>query len=109
MSAKLKTYADEFKAKVVLETLREEQTVNEIASKRRVVPRSIHNWKRLFLENMHYVFHPDKAAQIYKDRCRAQQEEIDELHRQIGELSAQLVWAKKKSREAGLDRQKTDD
>lgn len=109
MSAKLKTYSDEFKASVVLESLREERTINEIASKRRVVPRSIHNWKNVFLENMHYVFHPDKAARIYKDRCRTQQEEIDELHRQLGELSAQLVWAKKKSRQAGIDDQKTND
>ncbi|MFA6138498.1 MAG: transposase [Sulfurimonas sp.] len=51
MSTKRKTYSAEFKAKLVLEVLEGEKTVNEIASTYEVMPVSLNNWKRLFLEN----------------------------------------------------------
>jgi len=43
-------YTAEFKAKVVLEVLREEQTVNEIAAKYELSPVMVSRWKVEFLE-----------------------------------------------------------
>jgi len=51
MSTKRKTYTAEFKAKVVLELLEGEQTLNEVASKYEVLPYNLKNWKKQFLEN----------------------------------------------------------
>ncbi|WP_104932754.1 transposase [Paenibacillus larvae] len=42
-------YTSEFKTKVVLEVLREEQTVNEIAAKYELSPVMISRWKSEFL------------------------------------------------------------
>ena len=52
MSTKRKTYSAAFKAKVVLEVLEAEQTINEIATKYELLPANVKNWKKQFLENM---------------------------------------------------------
>ncbi|MEK4381607.1 transposase [Aeribacillus sp. FSL K6-2848] len=49
-------YTAEFKAKVVLEVLREEQTVNEIAAKYELSPVMVSRWKVEFLERSSMVF-----------------------------------------------------
>jgi putative transposase len=46
MSTKRKTYSAEFKAKLVLEVLEGEQTLNEIASKYEILPKNLQNWTR---------------------------------------------------------------
>ena len=46
MSRKRTTYSAEFKAKVVLEVLEGEKTLNEIASKYDLLPKNIQKWKR---------------------------------------------------------------
>ena len=46
MSTKRKSYSADFKAKLVLEVLEGEKTVNEIASKYEVLPTSLKNWKK---------------------------------------------------------------
>ena len=51
MSNKRKVYSAEFKTKVVLEVLRDTQTVSEISVKYNVTPKNIHNWKVAFLSN----------------------------------------------------------
>jgi putative transposase len=56
MSTKRKTYSAEFKAKVVLEVLEAEQSINEIASKYELLPANVKNWKKIFLENMSLAF-----------------------------------------------------
>ena len=47
---------NEFKAKVVLEVLEKEQTINEIASKYELLPANVKNWKKMFLENQKFRF-----------------------------------------------------
>ena len=56
MSTKRKTYSADFKAKVVLEILEAEQTINEIATKYELLPTNVKNWKKMFLENMSLAF-----------------------------------------------------
>jgi len=51
MSVRRKTFSADFKAKLVLEVLEGEKTVNEIASKYEVLPKSLKDWKKQFLEN----------------------------------------------------------
>ena len=50
MSRTRQHYTSEFKFQVVLEVLREEQTVNEIAVKHQIHPNLITRWKTEFLE-----------------------------------------------------------
>jgi len=56
MSKKRKTYNPAEKAKIVLEVLREESTLNEIVTDYGVSPQLISRWKREFIENMPAVF-----------------------------------------------------
>jgi transposase-like protein len=48
MSNKRKTYTAEFKTKVVLEVLKDNQTVTELSVKYNITPKNINNWKTAF-------------------------------------------------------------
>ncbi len=43
-----KTNNTEFKTKLVLEMLKDEKTLNEIASANNIVPKNLVNWKAIF-------------------------------------------------------------
>lgn len=49
-------YSSEFKTRVVIEVLREEGTVNEIATKYNIHPVMVNRWKQEFLERAPEVF-----------------------------------------------------
>lgn len=51
MSRKKTTFTPEFKTKLVLEVLKNEKTLNEIASAYNITPKNLHNWKKIFLDN----------------------------------------------------------
>ncbi len=52
MSRKMTKYSTQLKTKLVLEILKEERTLNEIASINNINPKNLQNWKKLFLENV---------------------------------------------------------
>ena len=60
----VKEYSAEFKTKVVLELLKEEQTQAEIASKYKIPPSTIPGWIKHFLGNAKDVF---KGKQLEKN------------------------------------------
>ena len=51
LSKKRKIYSTKFKTKLVLEVLKGEKTLNEIASEHQITPKNLQNWKKKFLEN----------------------------------------------------------
>lgn len=99
----IKRYDAEFKVKVVLEALKEEITLNELAAKYKVIPANIINWKRDFLANAEVVFDKEKAVAQYKERLYEKDRQLDEVYRQLGKTNTQLEWCKKKSKELGLE------
>ena len=62
MSRKRTVYSAEFKTRLVLEVLREEKTLNEIASANNINPKNLQNWKKIFLENAEVAMEPAKLA-----------------------------------------------
>ena len=52
MARKRQSFSKDFKAKVILEALREESTIQEIAVKHGVQPNQILQWKASVLDNM---------------------------------------------------------
>jgi transposase-like protein len=90
MSKKRRRYSAQFKAKVALAALKEEQTVSELSVRFGVHPTMIHNWKRALVESAADVF--DKC-----DKSRKHQEaQVDDLYRQIGRLKVENDFLSKK-------------
>jgi len=81
-----------FKAKVALEAIKEQKTSAELASQYQVHPGQIRNWKATAAKGLIDLF-SDKR----KSRDQDQEELIQELYRQIGQLKVDLDWLKKKS------------
>jgi putative transposase len=89
MSTKRKTYSAEYKAKVVLEVLKSEQTLNEIASKYELLPANVKNWKKLFLENMSLAFDKSTVVKEYKEKIETLEKSNDQLAKKVGNLSVE--------------------
>lgn len=99
---KRKNYTDEFKTKVIMEVLKEDRTLVEISSEFGVHKTTIREWKKEFMENILLAVNPKKGLNKYKEALEEEKKEKEELYKQIGKLSTQLEWAKKKSEELGL-------
>ena len=85
MSTKRKTYSADFKAKLVLEVLEGEKAINEIASKYEVLPVSLKNWKKQFLENMSLAFDKSTIVKEYKNEIETLQKDKDLIAKKLGE------------------------
>jgi len=72
-----KRYTAEFKASVAIEAIKEQRSINEIASEYGIHPEMVRRWKREFLQNSYKVF--SKNA----DKEKRLEKKIDELYRQI--------------------------
>ena len=77
-------FTGEFKAKVALEALRGDKTIQEIAVQHKAHPNQVSTWKQRAVEGMKEVF--SKGA----ERSRGDHEgEIRDLHAKIGELTVE--------------------
>ena len=89
-----KIYEGNFKARVVLEVIRGEKTLSEIASEYQVHPNQIINWKKKAIEKLPEIL----SSSSGKDKNNNNSSELEaELYRQIGQLKVELDWLKKNS------------
>lgn len=90
MATARKQHNADFKKKVALEALKQQKTINQITSEYGVHATQVNTWKKMATEAITQAFVSEKqrAAQ---DR----QPEIDELHRQLGQVIAERDWLKK--------------
>ena len=88
-------YTSEFKTKMVLEILREEQTVNEIAAKYELSPVMASRWKAEFLERASVVF--DKKTNEVDKLKKEYESKQEHLEKLVGQLTVEVDWLKKKS------------
>lgn len=87
-----KHYIAAFKAKVVLELLKEEKTLSQLAAEHQVHPNQLRQWRDLVLKQMASLF--DRKSQT-AHLIAAHQQQVEELYAEIGRLTAQLSWLKK--------------
>lgn len=85
-------FAAAFKTKVVLEALKERESMQELAVRFELHPNQISMWKREFLDNADKAFAGEDADE---DR-KAMEKEKEDLYKQIGRLSMENEWLKKK-------------
>jgi transposase len=96
MGRKRQTFSKDFKAKVALEALREESTVQEIAVKYGVHPNQIAQWKSQAVAGLAGLFErPNKKS----EEGRAAESERDELLKTIGTQKVEIDFLKKKYRQ----------
>ncbi len=82
-------FTSKFKTKVVLEALKERQTVIELAQKFEITPQQISAWKREFLKDAETVF-----SKGLKSKKSEEQEKKDQLLKVIGELKVENDFLK---------------
>ena len=88
-------HSPEEKSKLVLESIRGERTINEIAAENNIHPNMLSKWKRE-AETQLYTLFQDNSAKERKAQ-KAREAEINDLYAQIGKLTTQNEWLKKKS------------
>jgi len=93
MSRKMTKFSTQLKTKLVLEVLREDRTLNEIASANNINPKNLQNWKKLFLENAEVAMEPAKAVKEYKDEVAKLKIEVGEYAKKVGQLTLEKDWA----------------
>lgn len=90
-------YTAEFKTEVVIRLLREEDTLNAIASEYGISPVMLSRWKKEFLERAPEVF--ARGATDAEKELEKERDHIERLERKVGQLSYELDWVKKKEAE----------
>jgi transposase len=84
-------FSSEFKSKVCIEAIKEQQTVEALSKKYDLHPTLINTWKREFVGNSSVVFEKDAA-----DNHNEKDQLIQALYAQIGELKVANDFLKKK-------------
>jgi transposase-like protein len=90
MGTKRKVHSAEFKAKVALAALKNEETLAQLASRFGVHPTMISTWKRQILDGAAELF--DKGHKSRKDT----EAQTAELYRQIGQLKVENDFLSRK-------------
>jgi len=87
-----KHYSASFKAKVVQEILKEEKSVGQLVAEYGVSAKELGRWKTIALENLPRLFEleTEKLQQEHEQK-------LTELYAEIGRLTTELTWLKKKS------------
>jgi putative transposase len=82
-------FTGEFKAKVALDAIKAQETINQIAARHEVHPHQVTQWKQQLRRQAAAAFEKPAAAQAH-DGVEEQ------LYEQIGRLKMELEWLKKK-------------
>lgn len=87
MKTSRRKFSSKFKTKVVLEALKEQSTMQELASKYELQPTQISKWKKEFIDN---------ASASFDSKHKKDTESIqtDKLYSKIGQLQVEIDFLK---------------
>lgn len=89
MGTTRRKFSTDFKKKVVLESLKEQSTIEALAKKYELHPTQISTWKAEAIANFEQVFKRDKPAKQPLDV------DVDKLYSRIGQLNMEVDFLKK--------------
>jgi len=92
-------FESSFKTKVVLDALKERETLSELAKKYGVAPKQITNWKKEFLEKSEMVFNSEEKE---NKELKALKSERDKLLKKVGQLTIEVDFFAEACEAAGL-------
>ena len=90
----------EFKARVALEALKEEKSIQQIAKDEDVAPTQISAWKKELEERMSELFERKNAA---SDAAKKSDKQAARLERKVGQLVIEKEFLEKKCEQLGID------
>lgn len=90
MSNKRKRYNPEFKAKVAMAALKNEETMSELAARFGVHPTMIAAWKRALIDGAADIFDKNQKAQKQTEK------QVEALFQKIGQLQVERDFLSKK-------------
>ncbi len=102
MARNYKSHSASVKVKVALEAAGNQKTVNQIASEYEVSPSQVTEWKKQLLDEAESLFQHKKRR---KSEVEAY-EDVEYLQQQIGKLTTQIEWLKKKQQSGPLKKEK---
>lgn len=88
---KRRKFTAEFKSKVALEALREQQPIHEIAKRHQLHPTQVTQWKKELLSNASSIFESarDKDEEAFRHKVKE-----DRLYKEIGQLKMDVDFLK---------------
>lgn len=92
MARKRRIFSASLKAKVALEAIKGQRTINEIAGVHEVHPSMVTRWKKEAIAGLSEVFSTSRAR-----ANRADEALKASLYQQIGQMKVELDWIKKNS------------
>ena len=87
-----KTHDAALKAKIALEAMKGDKTIAQLSGQFAVYPNQISKWKKELLERLPEIF-----SSKWRKEHKTDEELVEELYKQIGQLKVELDWLKKKS------------
>lgn len=91
-----KSHDKAFKAKVALDAMKEESTIQELARKYDIHPNQISQWKRQLVDSAPELF---ERANHKSDETRAAERREEMLLKAVGEMKIENDFLKKKYRQ----------
>jgi len=89
-----KHYSVIFKAEAVKALFKEEKTNNQLAAELGVHPSQLKEWKKIAQQGLPELFNRHGNA---SEQTKAYEQQVNELYSEIGRLTTQVNWLKKKS------------
>lgn len=98
-----KRYSADFKSKLVIEALKEQRTVQEIAADHGLNPNLLFKWRKEFLEHPERVFDEKKRAGEVQRKEEEVAAEKDAMLRKIGILTIERDYLRQSCEKLGID------
>jgi putative transposase len=89
-----KQYSATFKADAIKELLKEEKTISQLAAQLGVHPSQLKEWKKIALQGLPELFNRESKV---GEQAKVHEQQVNELYNEIGRLTTQVNWLKKKS------------
>lgn len=88
-----KNYEATFKAKIALEAIKSQKTTAEIYTEYKIPATNLYEWRDKAMKDLSHIFIPESE---YAKKQRLMQQEMEGLHKIIGELTIDNNYLKKK-------------